>query len=66
MTSGGKLNTTKLSVTKLRDICAGLDIAVDPSNVSSPMRTKLKSTVKHVAAKRISNAKSKQRGGVGG
>ena len=29
MTSGGKLNTTKLSVAKLRDICAGLDIAVD-------------------------------------
>ena len=31
MTSGGKLNTTKLSVAKLRDICAGLDIAVDVS-----------------------------------
>ena len=29
MTSGGKLNKTKLSVAKLRDICAGLDIAVD-------------------------------------
>lgn len=29
MTSGGKLNTTKLSVAKLRDSCAGLDIAVD-------------------------------------
>ena len=29
MTSGGKLNTTKISVAKLRDICAGLDIAVD-------------------------------------
>ena len=29
MTSGGKLNTTKLSVAKLRDICTGLDIAVD-------------------------------------
>ena len=29
MTSGGKLNTTKLSVAKLRDICAGIDIAVD-------------------------------------
>ena len=32
MTSGGKLNTTKLSVAKLRDICAGLDIAVDVSS----------------------------------
>ena len=31
MTSRGKLNTTKLSVAKLRDICAGLDIAVDVS-----------------------------------
>ena len=31
MTSGGKLNTTKLSVAKLRDIFAGLDIAVDVS-----------------------------------
>lgn len=31
MTSGGKFNTTKLSVAKLRDICAGLDIAVDIS-----------------------------------
>ena len=31
MTSGGKLNTTKLSVAKLRDICAGLDIPVDVS-----------------------------------
>ena len=29
MTSGRKLNTTKLSVAKLRDICAGFDIAVD-------------------------------------
>ena len=29
MTSGGKLNKTKLSVVKLRDICAGLDVAVD-------------------------------------
>ena len=29
MTSGGKLNTIKLSVAKLRDICIGLDIAVD-------------------------------------
>ena len=29
MTSGGKLNTTKISVAKLRDICAELDIAVD-------------------------------------
>ena len=29
MTSGGKLNTTKLSVAKLRDICAALDFAVD-------------------------------------
>ena len=29
MTLGGKLNTTKLSVAKLRDICAGLDIALD-------------------------------------
>ena len=28
MTSVGKLNTTKLSVAKLRDIWAGLDIAV--------------------------------------
>ena len=26
-----KLNTTKLSVAKLRDICPGLDIAVDVS-----------------------------------
>ena len=32
MTSGGKLNTTKLSVAKLREICAGLDIAVDVSS----------------------------------
>ena len=31
MTSGGKFNTTKLSVAKLSDICAGLDIAVDVS-----------------------------------
>lgn len=31
MTSGGKLNTTKLSVAKLRDIFAGLVIAVDVS-----------------------------------
>ena len=31
MTSGGKLSTTKLSVAKLRDICAGVDIAVDVS-----------------------------------
>ena len=31
MTSGGKLNTTKLSVAKLRDIRTGLDIAVDAS-----------------------------------
>ena len=31
MTSAGKLNTTKLLVAKLRDICAGLDIAVDVS-----------------------------------
>ena len=31
MTSGGKLNTTNLSVAKLRDIGAGLDIAVDVS-----------------------------------
>ena len=31
MTSGGKPNTTKLSVAKLRDICPGLDIAVDVS-----------------------------------
>ena len=29
MTSGGKLNTTKLSVAKLRDNCAALDFAVD-------------------------------------
>ena len=29
MASGGKLNTTKLSVAKLREICSGLDIAVD-------------------------------------
>ena len=29
MTSGGKLNTTKLSVAKLRDICAALDFAAD-------------------------------------
>ena len=28
---GGKLNTTKLSVAKLGDICAGLDFAVDVS-----------------------------------
>ena len=31
MTSGGTLNTTKLSVANLRDICAVLDIAVDVS-----------------------------------
>ena len=31
MTSGGKLNATKLLVAKLRDIWAGLDIAVDVS-----------------------------------
>ena len=31
MTSGGKFNTTKLSVAKLSDICAGLDIVVDVS-----------------------------------
>ena len=31
ITSGGKFNTAKLSVAKLRDICAGLDIAVDAS-----------------------------------
>ena len=31
MTSGGKFNTTKLSVAKKSDICAGLDIAVDVS-----------------------------------
>ena len=31
ITSGGKLNITKLSVAKLRDICARLDIAVDVS-----------------------------------
>jgi len=31
MTSGGKLDTTKLSVAKLRDICCGLDLAVDVS-----------------------------------
>ena len=31
MTSAGKLNTTKLSVANLRDICAELDIAVDVS-----------------------------------
>lgn len=31
ITSGGKLNTTKLSVAKLRDNFAGLDIAVDVS-----------------------------------
>ena len=31
MTSGGKLNTTKLSIAKLKDICSGLDIVVDAS-----------------------------------
>ena len=31
MTSGGNLNTTKLSIAKLRGICSGLDIAVDAS-----------------------------------
>lgn len=29
MTSGGKLNTINLSVAKLRDIFAGLEIAID-------------------------------------
>ena len=57
MTSGVKLNTTKLSVAKLRDICAGLTLLLMyPSNLNSPMRTKLRSTVKNVAAKRISKA----------
>ena len=31
MSLGGKLNTTKLLVARLRDICAVLDIAVDVS-----------------------------------
>ena len=31
MSSGGKLNTTKLSIAKLKDICSGLDIVVDAS-----------------------------------
>ena len=31
MTSGEKLNKTKLSIAKLRDICSGLDIVVDAS-----------------------------------
>ena len=35
MTSGGKLNTTKSSVAKLRDIYTGLDILLMyPSNVN--------------------------------
>ena len=31
MTSGGKLNTIKLSIAKLKDICSGLGIVVDAS-----------------------------------
>ena len=51
MTSGGKLNTTKSSVAKLRDICTGIDIAVDvPLKRKQGMR--LLSTVKNVAEKR--------------
>ena len=57
MTSGGKLNTTKSSVAKLRDICTGLDIAVDVS-IKRKQGTRLRSTVKNVAAKRLSKAQS--------
>ena len=55
MTSGGKLNTTKSSVAKLRDICTGLDIAVDVS-IKRKQGTRLRSTVQSVAAKRPSKA----------
>ena len=41
-------------------------LLVNPSNVNSPMQTKLRSTVKNVAAKRISKAQSKLKGGVEG
>ena len=67
MTSGGKLNTTKLSVAKLRDICCGLDLAVDVSiKRKQPYAEKLRSIVKNVTAKRISKAQSKLKGGVRG
>ena len=55
MTSGGKLNTTKSSVAKLRDICTGLGIAVDVS-IKRKQGTRLRSTVQNVAVKQLSKA----------
>ena len=66
MSSVGKLNTTKLSIAKLKDICSGLDIVVDASiKRKQPYADKIEEYCQNVAAKRIRKAQIWHKDGVG-